>query len=94
MPSRPTYEARLEKGRSPELTKLLVHIQCNDFPKSAFTIQELAHLGVTAIALPDADSLLSTEEHFRPTQTFGRDINEPLLEILSKKKKIPMVIIN
>ena len=68
--------------RSPKLTKLLYNFQGGDKLRGNYllTMRELADLGVTYIALPGADSLVSNEGHFRPTRTFGPDVNVPQVE--------------
>ena len=63
---------KLEIKSSPKLSKLVIHCENTwtdvrfNRVEIFFTVEKLASLGVTAIALPDVESLLSGASHFRP----------------------------
>ncbi|KAJ6124325.1 hypothetical protein N7471_011642 [Penicillium samsonianum] len=59
---------KLKRERSPQLHNLIGFFQRQE--KQIFSAQDLARRGVTAIALPDVDSLFSDEGHFRLHATF------------------------
>lgn len=59
---------KLKRERSPQLHNLIGFFQRQE--KQIFSVQDLARRGVTAIALPDVDSLFSDEGHFRLHATF------------------------
>lgn len=61
-------QVKLERERSPQLHNLIGFFQRQE--KQIFSVQVLARRGVTAIALPNVESLLSDEGHFRPHATF------------------------
>lgn len=77
-----TERVKLKRERSPQLHNLIGFFQRQE--KQIFSVQVLARRGVTAIALPNVESLLSDEGHFRPHDTFhpkikvdARDIRDP-----------------
>ncbi|KAJ5607922.1 hypothetical protein N7537_004541 [Penicillium hordei] len=63
-----TELVKLKRERSPQLHNLIGFFQRQE--KQIFSVQVLARRGVTAIALPNVESLLSDEGHFRPHATF------------------------
>lgn len=61
-------QVKLKRERSPQLHNLIGFFQRQE--KQIFSVQVLARRGVTAIALPNVESVLSDESHFRPHDTF------------------------
>lgn len=61
-------QVKLKRERSRQLHNLIGFFQRQE--KQIFSVQVLARRGVTAIALPNVESLLSDESHFRPHPTF------------------------
>ncbi|KAL2703356.1 hypothetical protein AAEP93_004427 [Penicillium crustosum] len=61
-------QVKLKRECSPQLHNLIGFFQRQE--KQIFSVQVFARRGVTAIALPNVESLLSDEGHFRPHPTF------------------------
>ncbi|KAJ5968905.1 hypothetical protein N7501_005153 [Penicillium viridicatum] len=61
-------QVKLKRERSPQLHNLIGFFQRQE--KQIFSAQVLARRGVTAIAVPDVESLWSDEGHFRPHAAF------------------------
>ncbi|OQD68213.1 hypothetical protein PENPOL_c003G01085 [Penicillium polonicum] len=61
-------QVKLKRERSPQLHNLIGFFQRQE--KQIFSVQVLARRRVTAIALPNVESLWSDEGHFRPHATF------------------------
>ncbi|CAI7567529.1 unnamed protein product [Penicillium glandicola] len=63
---------KLRRYRRPQLHNLIGFFKRQE--KEIFSVQDLARRGVTAIALPNADSLLSDGGYFRPHPIFHPNI--------------------
>ncbi|KAJ5931812.1 hypothetical protein N7516_006301 [Penicillium verrucosum] len=74
-----TERVKLKRERSPQLYNLIGFFHRQE--KQKFSVQALARRGVTAIALPDVESLLSGEGHFRPHATFHPKIKVDAFDI-------------
>jgi hypothetical protein len=59
----------MKTRRSSQLAKMMTYFR--NLERSSYSYEDLMHLGITVVCLPEADMLLTNEGPFRPHCSFG-----------------------
>jgi hypothetical protein len=59
----------MKTRQSSQLAKMMTYFR--NLERSSYSHEDLMHLGITVVCLPEADMLLTNEGTFRPHNSFG-----------------------